>query len=478
MTSGDKRDVGGGICLTIALTLALAQAAVADAHTTGRTLPEIGDPSYSTLSFADEKKLGRVILAQIRARLPVTADIEIQEYLRTLGLRLLVQEAGNRLDFHFLPVTDRAINAFATPGGIITINEGLMLFADNESELAAVVAHEIAHVSRRHIARLHAELKTTSWISTLMVIAGLMAGAYNPDLAQLATFAGASLPIDRQLRYSRGFEQEADHVAIQLMAAARIDPRGVPRFFSKLQAREGRRQVPEYLRTHPLTIDRLRDAEVRAAHYPDNLERDGKAFQYMQARLRALRNTEAAPAETKTETLRLYHKGIALTQRQLAHEALQTLGRIPERERSLPVMLALSQAHIARGDYRKARDVLTKLNELHPGRASVNYYLAICLLETDGARRALQHLRRIKALHRYHPLLHKLSAKAATALKRDSLGHEHLADYYLLNGRLELALRQLRLAGGTTDADPALHERIKNKRAEIISLQEEFKRRL
>lgn len=470
MIAGMKRGYG------LLPTLMLAQAAFAAPGTEApHTLPEIGDPSYSVLSLADERKLGRVILAQVRARLPMSDDIEVQEYLHTLGTRLLAQEGGNRLDFHFLSVADAAINAFATPGGVIAINDGLLLFAGDESELAAVVAHEISHVTRRHIARLNAELRSTDWLGALVMIAGLLAGAYNSDLAQLATFAGVALPVDRRLRYTRGFEREADAAAMRLMAATRIDPSGVARFFSKLQAREGRNQVPEFLRTHPLTAERLRDAVARAARYPEGLQRDSREFRRIKARLRALRDTAPAPGEIETASLRLYRDGIALTRRGLAHEALQTLARIPGEEHGPAVVLALGQAHIARGDYRKARELLAELNELHPGRASIGYYLALCLIKTGEAARALERLQKIRRLHRYYPQLHKLSAQAAAALKRASLEHEHLADYYLLNGRFELALRQLELAERAPDAAASARGRINDKRSEIIALQQEMK---
>ena len=479
MNSSHNAAAGG---CGLALILALAQAAYAAPFAEARrALPEIGDPSYSALSLADEKKLGNVILAQVRASLPVNDDIEVQEYLQAIGSRLLSQAGGNRLDFHFLPVADAAINAFATPGGVVAINDGLVLFADDESELAAVLAHEIAHVSRRHIARLNVELQTANWLSALVMIAGLMAGAYNPDLAQLATFAGAALPTDQRLRYTRGFEREADAAAMRLMAAASLDPGGVARFFSKLQAREGRRQVPEFLRTHPLTLERLRNAAARVADYPGNLQRDSREFRHVKARLRALHDAAPAPGETETASLRLYREGIALAQRGLAYEALQTLERIPQERRGLPVMLALGQAHVARGDYREARRLFAELNELHPRRASINYYLAVCLLKSGGAARAmeaLELLRKTRRLHRYYPQLHKLSAQAAAVLKRGSLEHEHLANYYLLNGRLELALHQLQLAERAADAAPAARERIGDKRAEITALQQEMKRRL
>lgn len=463
--------------LALAAVLAAAPARLMAADPHEHEVPEIGDPSYSALSLADEKKLGRAILAQLRASLPVTGDIEVQDYLQALGTRLLSQDADNRIDFHFLPVADRAINAFATPGGVVVINEGLMLFAGNESELAGVVAHEIAHVTRRHIARLRAEMRTTSWLSALLLVAGLMASSYNPELSQLAVHVGATLPIEQQLSYSRSLEYEADRSAIRLMSAARINPRGVSRFFAKLQAREGRRQTPEFLRTHPLTIGRLRNAEARASRYPENLHLDSKAFRHIKARLLALKNLDPAPDEMETASLQLYRKGVSLTRR-LPGEAIQAFEQIPEQERGLPVMLALSQAHIAQGDDLKASQYLAELNELHPGRASINYYLAGCLLRTGEAHRALEHLRKIKSLHRYHPQLYKLSAEAATAAGRESLGHEYLADYYTASAHFNLALRQLNLAERAPGASRGARERIKRKRDEITNFQQEFKSRL
>ncbi len=443
--------------------------AYADPH----DLPNISDPSYATMSLAKEKKLGRIILAGVRSSLPIIKDIEIQSYLRHLGERILAHSKGQALDFHFLPVKSPAINAFASPGGVLAFNEGLILSAETESELGGVVAHEIAHVVHRHIARLQALTEESSLVSTLALIGALIAGAYNSEFAELVLFGGATLPIERRLSYTRTFEYEADRFGMQMMAAARLNPAGMPAFFEKLQQQEGRNQQIEFLRTHPLTVSRLSEAQTRAAQYRGHFEKDSKTFHYARARLLALSKTTKIP-EHYDKDIENYYKALIFIERQSPRQAIEHLEKIPSAQQSIPVKLAFAHAYRTMGAWDKAINVLNKLDSLHPGRAPIIYYLALCLLKDKQAQKALEKINTAALLHAYYPQFYQLGAQAAAQLERRGEYHEYLADYYAAEGYIEPALRQLDLAEKSDTLHQAIRFRIAAKRKDWEELRKEM----
>lgn len=437
------------------------------------SLPDISDPSYTTLSLSEEKKLGKIILAEVRSQLPIIEDIEIQSYLRHLGERILAHSGNRILDFHFLAVKNPAINAFATPGGVLAFNDGLILIAENESELGGVVAHEIAHVTHRHIARLEALSKDTDLIGTLSIIGAIIAAAYNSELAELSLFGSAALPIERRLSYTRNFEYEADRFGIQLMARAGIDPSGMPAFFSKLQKLEGRHRQIEFLRTHPLTVSRLSDAQARAARYRGSFEKDSKSFQYAKARLLAL-NRSKTEFRHQDENIKNYHQALMLIEKQLPNQALKYLEKISPDQRIIAVKLAFIHAYRAKQNWDTAITLLSELNSLHPGRAAIIYYLALCLLQNEQEQKALEQINATATLHTYYPQFYKLGAQAATRLGRHGEYHEYLADYYASEGQLEAALHQLDLAGKSRSLHQSIRARIAAKRKDLEELRKEM----
>ena len=436
------------------------------------TLPDISDPSYATLSLAEEKKLGKAILAQLRAQLPIIQDIEVQSYLRDLGEKLLSHTQHRPFDFYFLPIRNNSINAFATPGGVIAVNHGLILLTDNESELASVIAHEISHITHRHIARLQTLTQETSWVGIVSIIGALVASAYNSDLAQLTLFGSAALPVDRQLSYTRDFEYEADRFGIQLVADSGIDPMGVPDFFSKLLKQENRYQAPEFLRTHPLTLSRLSDAKTRALSYKGNYKKDSKEFRFMKAKLLALQN-KPLPDKSDSQLIKNYYQALQLMQKQLPKKALDSLKKISAQQRSLAVQLAVVQAQMALQDWKQSISLLKQLDELYPKRVSVRYYLILCLIKNHQAQQALTKINALSRLHKYYPQFYKLGAQAAVKLKRNSDYHEYLSDYYASRGQWEAALSQLKLAEKSKPMNSVARARIAVKQKNINTLKKE-----
>ena len=186
-------------------------------------LPDFGDAASATFSPADEREIGALIMRQIRAQLPVVNDPEIESYIQSLGYSLVSGASQGTTDFHFFVIADPTVNAFALPGGYIGVHSGLITNTDSESELASVMAHEIAHVTQRHIARAIAAAEGTQYATLLAVIAGILIGTQNSQAGQ-ATIAGASAAgAQSQLNFTRTNEKEAARVGIAMLAKAGYD---------------------------------------------------------------------------------------------------------------------------------------------------------------------------------------------------------------------------------------------------------------
>jgi predicted Zn-dependent protease len=254
--------------------IALLIALLAGAASVGRAespaaldLPQIGDPADNSLSPADEKRLGGEVMAELYGHNYMLEDPEISEYLSALGWKLAASSQSRPPSLLFFMMNDDRINAFALPGGFIGVNAGLLLAASNESEVAGVLGHELAHVTQRHIARTQEDTEVASMATWLAVIATIIAGSADPDLVIGALSLGQSLNYQRQVNYTRAHELEADRIGIQTMARAGFDPFAMASFFQKLeqQSRLYGSGVPEFLRTHPLNTTRVSEARARAA---------------------------------------------------------------------------------------------------------------------------------------------------------------------------------------------------------------------
>jgi predicted Zn-dependent protease len=260
----------------------------------GDDLPDLGEASAGDLSPATEKKIGQQIMHEFRWRDPsYLDDPDVESYLNQLGGRLAAASNDPGIGFYFFGVNDPSINAFAMPGGFIGVNSGLLLASQSESELAGVLAHEISHVTQRHIARQVMREKQLSMGTMLAMVIGLLAARSNSQVAS-ATIAGAQAgAISAQLGYSRDFEREADRSGFDVLKKAGFDVRGMSLFFERLQraSRVYENNAPVYLRTHPVTGERISDMQNREQAVPYRQVPDSLDFQLVRAKLRAKQGT-------------------------------------------------------------------------------------------------------------------------------------------------------------------------------------------
>ncbi|HEX4878959.1 MAG TPA: M48 family metalloprotease [Limnobacter sp.] len=247
--------------------LVFSTVAASHAQSNGiNNLPSLGEAGSAELSVQDERRLGALIMKDYRAFGAVNTDPEITAYLTRLGSKIVQAASESPANFEFFLVTDKSVNAFAMPGGYIGVHTGLIATAQTESELASVLAHEVGHVTQRHIARRFGEQKQSSLVATAAMIAALLVAGSNPQAATGIMAAGAGYSIDQQLAFSRDAEREADRVGFITLQRAGYDPQGMVDFFGRLQSasRLYENNAPAYLRTHPLTTERIADIRNRA----------------------------------------------------------------------------------------------------------------------------------------------------------------------------------------------------------------------
>ncbi|MEO8849079.1 MAG: M48 family metalloprotease, partial [Casimicrobiaceae bacterium] len=271
---------------------ALAPSSVAFPPST-LVLPELGDSSQSALSPADERKIGEAVIHQARMSGAIMDDPEVTDYLNDLGQRLVAAVPDTSMDFHFFAISDAQINAFALPGGFVGVYTGLIELTQTESELASVLAHEISHVTQHHIARMIAGQKDTLLMTlgalALAVLAAKSGSSSGGQAAQAALASAQALSIQQQINFTRANEYEADRIGFQRLAAGGFDVTAMGTFMKRMQdaTRFSDGNAPSYLRTHPVTAERIAEAQARAQAYPYRQVPDSLDFQMVRALLRS-----------------------------------------------------------------------------------------------------------------------------------------------------------------------------------------------
>ncbi|MGH8562501.1 MAG: M48 family metallopeptidase, partial [Nevskiales bacterium] len=255
-------------------------------------------PGFNLFSVQQDIEIGKQSADQAERQLPILDDSSVEDYVDDLVERLGAAAPGHKFPYQGKVVNATDINAFALPGGYIGINAGLLLTTQNESELAGVLSHEIAHVTQRHIARQIEATQTLNMATMAALLVALIASGGSGDLAQAALTLGISGIQQRQINFTRSHELEADRVGIRTLASAGFDPNGMASFFQRMeeQTRLYGDAVPEILRTHPVNVTRITEARTRAAGYPPVKPADGREYPLMQARLRVLSSVQATDA--------------------------------------------------------------------------------------------------------------------------------------------------------------------------------------
>jgi beta-barrel assembly-enhancing protease len=262
-------------------------------------LPDLGTSALQALPLEKEQAIGAVMMMQIRGSSPVINDPVLDEYLTTLGRRLVANANDVRFPFSFFWLNNSEINAFAFYGGHVGVHTGLIAQADNESQFASVLGHEIAHVTQRHLARRIQQQQDNSALTIAGMIAGILAAVVAPDAGIAIISANQTQAAFSQLTHSRSAEQEADRIGMQTLQNAGFDPRESSEFLTKLAAQiRYRYKPPAFLLTHPLPESRVSDVRLRAQQYPARTINPSLEFNLAKSRVLARYDNKPEAAES------------------------------------------------------------------------------------------------------------------------------------------------------------------------------------
>ena len=473
------------------LLLTLIPALVA--AVTLQDLPDFGDSAGGLVSPEYERRLGQMFMREIRRSARVVTDAEVESYIQSLGQRLASHSDNASQNFTFLVIDDPRINAFAGPGGVIGMHSGIILNSANESEVAGVMAHEIAHVTQRHLARQFEEASRYRLPTAAALLGAILVGIANRDAGAAAIAGISGLNAQSRINFTRMNEAEADRIGMRLLARAGYDPRAMPSFFEKLQqlSRYSQSGAPEFLRTHPLTSDRIADSRARAEDFPRKQYTSSTAYELARARLRvdafktpgeaalALRKAlEDAKDGGRQMPLRygLAYAYIKNNDFPLARWQVDILLR--ERPEDSAYLLLAARLQTQQGDYEAAFRIYEKAYGLYPDYRPVIMAYSRALLDVKRAKKARAVLKDYGRRQAHDLRSYSLLGQAEALLGNEIEVAILQAEYYYLAGDTDLAVDKLAFIRQHYTLDYYQGQRVEARLAEFeyeLELQEALK---
>ena len=435
-------------------------------------LPDLGDVSSAALSESQERTIGNRIMRDLRLDPAYVDDPEIADYITGLGLRLMGGADVPRRDVSYFVVQDDQINAFALVGGHIGVFAGLFTLSQTESELAGVVAHEIAHILQKHQARAIHGQSRANWASLAALAVAILASRGNSSQSGQVTEAAAAtagaMQVQSHLDYTREHEREADRVGLALLERAGFDTRGMQVFFERM-LRANRlnefKGAPSYLRTHPLTTERIADMQDRIENpssrramvfsasrlVPDSIE-----YRLVRAKLRSNSGTPSEAvalfrsllADTTVVRPRedVYGLALALRRARDFEGAWSTLAPLRQNGSHPSFERLAAQIRAEQGRADEALEIYRTAMKGHPeARALLHGYLDL-LLQKNRARDVLADLDERLRGPSDDPRLYELQARAFEATGRPLSQHRAQAEAQVRRGNLQAAVQQLEVA--------------------------------
>ncbi|NVK25863.1 MAG: M48 family metallopeptidase, partial [Gammaproteobacteria bacterium] len=422
-----------------------------------------------------EKRLGEIIYDQLRGQTAVLNDPLIHEYINSLGNRLVAHSQDVKFPFTFFTINSPDINAFAFYGGHIGVHTGLIATAETESQLASVLAHEIAHVTQRHLARRKQAASQQSNMTLAGIVGSILLAAVNPQAMIGALMATTASAQQSMINYTRGNEQEADNIGMNVLATAGFDPYASAEFFAKLQEQQRykTKQFP-FLVTHPLADSRVTDARLRAQQYEKRFYADSLDFLLINARILARyiydkdQAVELFQEKVKQERgNKLYAAKYGLALAYLDRDELKASEKILKEldelsPNSLYVLDALSDVHIGKKQPEKYLEKLAYAYQLRPNNSVVTLNYANVLLEAKKTDKATQILE--------YYLLSKPNDYLAMQLLRSAYKQaEKTARYHTTSA--ELAALRADYRAAIQSVDLALMSMTSDDKAEVARLE-------
>ncbi|MFC3117301.1 M48 family metalloprotease [Cellvibrio fontiphilus] len=447
-------------------------------------LPSLGDTSSIMISPAQERALGQRWLRAYRSQVPTSSDPLIINYLEQLFARLLPHSQLDNKQIDLVVAQNNTLNAFAVPGNIIGVHTGLLNYAKTENQLAAVLAHEMGHLSQRHYARRLEQQKNMMMPMLAGMLAGLVLAANSNSDAGVAAIMGTQAAAQQaSLAFSRQNEQEADRIGMQTMVQAGLDPHAAGDMFEEMvRANRLNRRPPEYLLTHPVSETRVADARNRAMQYERKPAEDDLEFQLMRSRVRvdAEETPQIAARMFKSELDKesaypdasRYGWALALTKASQFDAAREALAPLLEKEpERVTYQIMRADIEIAAERHKAALEIIEAQLQKHPNSHPLIIRHAEALMKAGIYQQCADILDRYSRKRSNDDYVWYLLAEV-NGLAGNILGvHEARAEYFILNGvydRAQIQLRNaLKLTQGNSYRTALVEERLKYVEAQL-----------
>ena len=458
------------------------------------SLPDFGDSAGSVISPSYERRLGQMFLKQVRHFSRIIDDPEVESYIQALGYNLSSHSDNTEQPFTFFMIDNPVINAFAGPGGMIGINSGVILNSESESEFAGVVAHEIAHVTQRHLARTFEEAKKFSLPTAAAMIGALIIATQDPAAGQAAITGIAGFNVQNQINFTRENEEEADRIGISLLAKSDYDPRGMPAFFERLQkiSKFSQSNAPDFFRTHPLTTSRIADSRSRAESYPEKKFKNSHTYELIRYKLLVktlktpreailfLRNRLEKNEGGLNEKLPIRY-GLAhayILDSAFAHANQQIKHLLKNDANDVSYLLLAAKLETEQSKYDSAFRIYKKAYGLYPDYKPVVMAYGRALMDVGKAKETRDI---IKKYERHHS--HDLNSYALLGQAESMLGNEIetailQSEFYYLAGETKLAVEKLKFIKQRYKMDYYQEQRVMARLSELeyeLELEEDIK---
>ena len=449
-------------------------------------LPDMGHSASRILSPKDEQQIGLNVYRTIQQSKKWRTDLIVEDYVQRLGQRLLSPDKYNRIPFRFFMLQDNSLNAFALPGGFVGVHTGLITATESESELASVMAHEIAHVKLHHIARMYEHMGRMQLSTIIGIVASIVLATQSAEAASgamAATLAGRQQAL---INYTRDHEKEADDEGMRILAHAGFDPQGMPSLFARMyhDTRYYGSNIPEYLLTHPLTQSRLYYSKANAEHYPYRQVPDTLLYHLVRARIQEGSFAFAKDAQSyfkeqldkKTYRNRWsaqYGLVLSYLRANQPQAALNTLEPCLTTYPQEPLFhLALAEIYVQKKQVKKAITILQNALSFNP------YHKALVLrtseLLTNSEPKAAVALLLSKQNHfQYEPYFFEALSKAQAQASHPVQAHLAQASYYEHLYDYGSALTQVKLAKNVIGQSPRERKQVDAKMKSIQRLMQQ-----
>ncbi len=435
---------------------------------------------------AQEYELGQKVLRMYRSNLPLSEDPFYEVYLEKLLQRIVIASPLKDKRIELLVIADRNLNAFAAPGGIVGVNTGTFLIANNEAELASILSHELAHLSQRHFVRTQQNQATNAMLSAAGILGSIILGAAaGADAGMAGITAVQAGSMQARLTFSREMEQEADRIGMETLVAAGYDAQAMPAMFEVMQTNSRyRTKVPEFLLTHPLTESRISDSKNRADHYPRRPPSKDVDFQILRARVilenedspqfAVKRFTEELKGNTLSSLSARYGLAIALTK---ANEPEKAQLVVQELDKDYPNMTAIIVAkadiEAKKQHFEQAVIILQNALKTQSGNHILTIRLAELLMESGRYAECEKLLIAHAKLNPKNPYTWYLLAEIHGLAGHILEVHKARAEYFILHGIYDKAEIQLRNALKLMGDDFQGRARIEQRLIDVKNLQRE-----